>query len=65
MPDKRFFIYVAALTTILVMAFFMPASKGHANDSWQPLPSGTVQRPLGNAGEFVCNDAVSQRVVQW
>jgi alkaline phosphatase D len=35
---------MATLTITLGVAFFMPTSKAHANDSWQPLPTGTVQR---------------------
>ena len=44
MIDNRFFGCVAALTITLGLACFMPTSKAHANDSWQPLPTGTVQR---------------------
>jgi len=44
MIAKRFFGCVAALTITLGLACFMPTSKAHANDSWQPLPTGTLQR---------------------
>jgi alkaline phosphatase D len=35
---------VATLTIILSLVCFMPMVQIHASDSWQPLPSGTVQR---------------------